>query len=164
MKALYEDTYGKQISDRTWYRVVAGLKEYFNYQTEAKSAERIVKLFAGLRHKCPSFNFQKSDFSERYKAFEHFYRMGDTKCYPGQFLHELAQYLQINLEEVPRSTKHYWFKRAGLKYSSKELYSIKNLSLVAFVAAQWAINRKRKNNVKQTQIVFEVRKQLCPSL
>ncbi len=165
MKKIYEQAYGSVIGDATWYRITAGLREHFNYDAGNKNAEIIVRRVAGIKRQCKAFSFRRTDFQERYKYFQHFYGMKGLECYVEQFLEELAQVLKIQIKDVPRSTKHYWFSQAGLNYSSEKLYKMEDLALVAFVAAQWAINRRRKSNTEQIREKFETaRKQLCPSL
>ena len=54
----------------------------------------------------------------------------------------LANYLIIELKDVPRSTKYYWFNKAGISYQSNQMYGNKDLALVAFIACKWAINKR----------------------
>ncbi|MBW4565690.1 MAG: hypothetical protein KME32_32340 [Mojavia pulchra JT2-VF2] len=141
LKLLYERELNKQIADITWYRVVATLKQHFSFEVQAKDAQKIVSAFAGLKRRYGSFTGRGEGFSERWQAFRHFYEL-DTYYDSRQFFNILADYLKINLEDVPRSTRYYWFERAGLSLSAKEQYHSKDLALVAFVAAKWAINRR----------------------
>ncbi|MHC5728467.1 MAG: hypothetical protein ACYTXY_31010, partial [Nostoc sp.] len=78
---------------------------------------------------------------ERWQAFKHFY--SSEGGYSGiEALSALANYLKINLDDVPSSTRYYWFSQVGLSYSAHSTYQSKDLALVAFVAAKWAINRR----------------------
>ena len=80
-------------------------------------------------------------FNERWQVFKHFYEL-DASYNGKSFLVALADYLKINLDDVPRSTRYYWFEKAGLSFSAENIYHSKDLALVAFVAAKWAINRR----------------------
>ncbi|MBN3906572.1 MAG: hypothetical protein HWQ35_08430 [Nostoc sp. NMS1] len=142
LKETYEGITGKGISDITWYRTVASLKQYFSLSIESEKAISIVETYAGMKRKCPAFSFRTSDFNSRWQAFKHFYD-GQFVQYTGQqFLVALADYLKINLDDVPRSTRYYWFSQAGLSFNALHTYHCKDLALVAFVAAKWAINRR----------------------
>lgn len=141
LKQIYERELNKQIADITWYRVVATLKQHFSFEVQAVEAQKIVRAFAGLKRRYGSFMGRGEEFNERWQAFRHFYEL-DTHYSSIQFLEILADYLKINLREVPRSTRYYWFERAGLSLSAKEQHHSKDLALVAFVAAKWAINRR----------------------
>lgn len=142
LREVYERIIGKSISDITWYRVVASLKQYFSLEIESIQAQSIVETYAGIKRKCPAFSFRTSDFSARWQAFKHFYDATEVEYTGQQFLVALADYLKINLEAVPRSTRYYWFSQAGLSYNAKKCYQSKDLALVAFVATQWAINKR----------------------
>lgn len=146
LKQIYEGELNKQIADITWYRVVATLKQHFSFEVQAKDAQKIVKAFAGLKRRYGSFTGRGEEFNERWQAFKHFYEL-DAHYDGRKFLEILADYLKINLEDVPRSTRYYWFERAGLSLSAKEGHHSKDLALVAFVAAKWAIN-KRSQSIK----------------
>ncbi|MHC5823741.1 MAG: hypothetical protein ACYT04_49885 [Nostoc sp.] len=142
LKETYEGITGKGISDITWYRTVASLKQYFSLEIESEKAISIVETYAGMKRKCPAFSFRTSDFSERWQAFKHFYDAEEVQYTGQQFLVALADYLKINLDDVPRSTRYYWFSQANLSYNALHSYQSKDLALVAFVAAKWAINRR----------------------
>jgi hypothetical protein len=142
LKETYEGITGKGISDITWYRTVASLKQYFSLSIESEKAMSIVETYAGMKRKCPAFSFRTSDFSERWQAFKHFYDAEEVQYTGQQFLVALADYLKINLDDVPRSTRYYWFSQATLSYNALHSYQSKDLALVAFVAAKWAINRR----------------------
>ena len=58
------------------------------------------------------------------------------------FLNALTNYLQVDLKDVPRSTKYYWFNKAGISYQNHHMYESKDLALVAFIACKWAINKR----------------------
>lgn len=151
LKETYERITGKGISDITWYRIVASLKQYFLLSIESANAQSIVETYAQLKRKCPAFSFRTSDFSSRWQAFKHFYDAREVQYTGQQFLVALADYLKINLDDVPRSTRYYWFSQATLNYKSEKSYHSKDLALVAFVAAKWAIN-KRSQPVKSATI------------
>lgn len=142
LKQTYERITEKDISDITWYRIVASLKQYFSLEIESLQAKNIVETYAGMKRKCPAFSFRTSDFNSRWQAFKYFYD-GQLVQYTGQqFLRVLADYLKINLDDVPRSTRYYWFSQAGLSFNALNTYHSKDLALVAFVAAKWAINKR----------------------
>lgn len=142
LKETYEGITGKGISDITWYRVVASLKQYFSLEIESIHAQSIVETYAGMKRKCPAFSFRTSDFSDRWQAFKHFYDAQFVQYTGQQFLVALADYLKINLDDVPRSTRYYWFSQAALSYNALHSYQSKDLALVAFVASKWAINKR----------------------
>ncbi|MBD2473072.1 hypothetical protein [Nostoc sp. FACHB-145] len=147
LKQTYERITEKDISDITWYRIVASLKQYFSLEIESLQAKNIVETYAGMKRKCPAFSFRTSDFNSRWQAFKHFYDAQLVQYTGQQFLRVLADYLKINLDDVPRSTRYYWFSQAGLSFNALNTYHSKDLALVAFVAAKWAIN-KRSQPVK----------------
>ncbi len=151
LKETYEGITVKGISDITWYRTVASLKQYFSLEIESEKAKSIVEMYAQLKRKCPAFSFRTSDFSERWQAFKHFYDAEEVQYTGQQFLAALADYLKINLDDVPRSTRYYWFSQASLSYKSDKSYQSKDLALVAFIATQWAIN-KRSQPMKSATI------------
>lgn len=147
LREVYERIIGKSISDITWYRVVASLKQYFSLEIESANAMSIVETYAGIKRKCPAFSFRTSDFSERWQAFKHFYDAKHLQYTGQQFLVALADYLKIKLDAVPRSTRYYWFSQAGLSYNALHSYQSQDLALVAFVATQWAINKRSRDCV-----------------
>ncbi|MGI2907666.1 hypothetical protein [Tolypothrix sp. VBCCA 56010] len=142
LKKAYERIIGKSIADVTWYRVVGKLKRYFGFEVEASSALLIVESFADLKRRYGAFSFNSSDFNERWTTFKHFYDGEDIEYTCKQFLALLAEYLKIDLEDVPRSTRYYWFDRAGVKYQADEYRRSRDLALVAFVATNWAIAKR----------------------
>lgn len=141
LKQIYERNIGKQISDITWYRVVAFLKQRFSLNVESANAQEIVETFAGLRRRYGALTPSSKGFNERWQVFKHFYEL-DASYNGKSFLVALADYLKINLDDVPRSTRYYWFSQAGLSFNALNTYHSKDLALVAFVAAKWAINRR----------------------
>jgi hypothetical protein len=150
LRQIYERALGKTISDETWYRVVSFLKQRFNLRVESKDAETIVETFAGLKRRYGALSPTREGFEERWQAFKHFY--DSQGGYSGiEALSALANYLKINLDDVPSSTRYYWFSQAGLSYSAHGIYHSKDLALVAFVAAKWAIN-KRSQPMKSANI------------
>jgi hypothetical protein len=142
LKQTYERITEKDISDITWYRTVASLKQYFSLSIESTNAQSVVETYAHLKRKCPAFSFRTSDFTSRWQAFKHFYDAQFVQYTGQQFLAVLADYLKINLGDVPRSTRYYWFSQAGLSFKTENTYHSKDLALVAFVAAKWAINKR----------------------
>lgn len=142
LKQAYERIIGRDISDITWYRTVSILKQHFKLNVESSSALLIVEAFADLKRKYAAFSFRTSDFEERWSLFKDFYEAKEAKYTCKQFLDLLAQRLGIDLEDVPRSTRYYWFDRAGVQYQADEYRPSKDLALVAFVAAKWAINKR----------------------
>jgi hypothetical protein len=147
LKKAYERIIGKSIADVTWYRVVGNLKRYFGFEVEASSALLIVESFADLKRRYGAFSFNNPDFNERWATFKHFYDGEKIEYTCKQFLMLLAEHLKIDLQDVPRSTRYYWFERAGIKYQADEYRRSKDLALVAFVATNWAI-AKRSQRVK----------------
>ena len=141
LKEIYERITEKSLKDVTWGRLVTDLRRNFALNVEASDAQSVVETYARIKKRCPAFSFHKTHFKERWQAFKHFYGSGAT--YTGQnFLTILASYLQINLSDVPRSTRYYWFSQAGLSYAADDIYRANELALVAFVATQWAINKR----------------------
>ncbi|MBD2359414.1 hypothetical protein H6G41_33375 [Tolypothrix sp. FACHB-123] len=141
MKQIYERKMGKQVSDITWYRVVAFLKQRFSLNVESRNAQEIVEMFAGLRRRYGALTPASKGFNERWQVFKHFYEL-DASYNGKSFLVALADYLKINLDDVPRSTRYYWFSQAGLSFNAFHTYHSKDLALVGFVAAKWAINKR----------------------
>ena len=141
LKRVYEKEIGKEVSDLTWSRVVSTLKQCFNFKVEYKNAENVVIKAAQLKKRFGTFSGRSENFDERWKAFKHFYDMDKQFSCRG-FLNTLANYLQIKLKDVPRSTKYYWFNKAGISYQNHHMYESKDLALVAFIACKWAINKR----------------------
>lgn len=141
LKQVYERELGKEIADITWYRTVSILKQHFSFNVLGSDAQKIVETFAGFKRRYGSFTGRGEGFSERWEAFKHFYEM-DAQYHREEFMKLLADYLKINLDHVPRSTPYYWFERAELSFSAENIYHSKDLALVAFVAAKWAINKR----------------------
>ncbi|RCJ42496.1 hypothetical protein A6770_34625 [Nostoc minutum NIES-26] len=158
LKQTYERITVKGISDITWYRIVASLKQYFSLEIESANAQSIVETYAQLKRKCPAFSFRTSDFNERWQAFKHFYDAQFVQYTGQQFLIALADYLKINLDNVPRSTRYYWFSQAELSFSAQDVYHSKDLALVAFVAAKWAINKRSQPMKSATISVLAIAK------
>jgi len=142
LKEAYERIIGKSVADVTWYRVVGNLRRYFSFEVEAPGALLIVESFADLKKRYGAFSFNSSDFGERWATFKHFYDQVGIEYTCKQFLALLAEHLRIDLEDVPRSTRYYWFERAGVKYQADEYRHNKDLALVAFVATNWAIAKR----------------------
>ena len=142
LKETYERIIGKSLKDVTWGRLVTDLRRYFFLNVEANNAQNIVETYAGIKKRCPAFSFHKTDFKERWQAFKHFYESPDINRSGKDSLIALAIYLEVNLDKIPRSTRYYWFNQSGLNYKADSIYSSKDLALVAFVATQWAINKR----------------------
>ena len=141
LKQAYEKEVGKKVSDATWGRVVSTLKQIFRFKVESENAEKLVILIGDLKKRFGTFSGRSENFDERWKAFKHFYDM-DKQLSARGFLNSLANYLQIELKDVPRSTKYYWFNKADINYKSDQFYESKDLALVAFIACKWAINKR----------------------
>lgn len=141
LKRIYEREIGKEISDITWRRVLGTLRQHFDFKVESPNAENLVKLIAGYKRRYGIFSGRGEGFNERWKAFKYFYEMNKQLSGEG-FLTSLAKHLKVDLNEVPRSTKYYWFSKANLSYKSTKLYESKDLGLVAFIACKWAINKR----------------------
>ncbi|MEA5504975.1 hypothetical protein VB735_18065 [Halotia wernerae UHCC 0503] len=149
LRQTYERALGKTISDETWYRVVSFLKQRFNLRVESENAETIVETFAGLKRRYGALSPTREGFEERWQAFKHFY--DSEGGYSGiEALSAIAHYLKINLDDVPSSTRYYWFSQAGLSFNALNTYHSKDLALVAFVAAKWAINKRRQSTKSAT--------------
>ncbi|QIR41878.1 hypothetical protein HCG51_34935 (plasmid) [Tolypothrix sp. PCC 7910] len=155
LKQVYSRELGKEIADITWYRVVATLKQHFNFNVMSSDAQKIVETFAGFKRRYGSFTGRGEGFSERWQAFKHFYEV-DTFYHGEEFLKLLAEHLKINLEDVPRSTPYYWFERAELSFRAENVYHSKDLALVAFVAAKWAINKRPQPTQLMKSATIEV--------
>ncbi|MEM7578867.1 MAG: hypothetical protein AAF316_03275 [Cyanobacteria bacterium P01_A01_bin.80] len=141
LKQAYEKEVGKKVSDATWGRVVSTLKQIFGFKIESENAEKLVILIGDLKKRFGTFSGRSENFDERWKAFKHFYDM--DKEFSGRgFLNTLTNYLQIELKDVPRSTKYYWFNKACISYQTDQMYKSKDLALVAFIACKWAINKR----------------------
>ena len=141
LKRIYEREIKKEVADVTWRRVVSTLKQHFDFNVESEDAEKLVLLIAGYKIRYGTFSGRIEGFNERWKAFRHFYEM-DKQLSGKSFLLALAKHLKVDFEHVPRSTKYYWFNKAGLSYKKGELYETKDLGLVAFIACKWAINKR----------------------
>lgn len=141
LRQIYEQALGKTISDETWYRVVSFLKQRFSFKVESENAASIVETFAGLKRRYGALSPTREGFEERWQAFKHFYDL-DGGYRGKEALSAVANYLKINLDDVPSSTRYYWFSQAGLSYNAGSTYHSKDLALVAFVAAKWAINKR----------------------
>lgn len=141
LKRIYEREIGKEVSDITWRRVVSTLKQKFDFKVEAYNAEKLVIMIGGFKRKCGTFSVRSENHDERWKAFKHFYGM-DKEFSGKDYLNALTNYLKIELKDVPRSTKYYWFNKAGISYQTDQMYKSKDLALVAFIACKWAINKR----------------------
>lgn len=141
LKTAYEQKLGKPVADVTWRRVVATLKQYFKFEIEAKNATEIVIFFANFKRKYGNFSGRGEGFQERWKAFKFFYQK-DESLTGEEFLLKLSEYLNIDVQNIPRTTRYYWFAKAKLAYNASQTYHSKDLSLVAFVAAKWALNKR----------------------
>lgn len=141
LKKTYETITGKTIADVTWGRIVTRMRRLFQLEIEADNAQSIVEKYATLKKRCPVLFSKSFHFDERWKAFKYFYENGVT--YSGKdSLTALGNYLKIEIEKVPLSTRYYWFKQVKLSYKAEKIYSSEDLALVAFVATQWAINKR----------------------
>lgn len=143
LKRIYESEIGKEVSDITWRRVLSTLRQKFDFKVEASNAEILVKRIGEFKRKYGTFSGRSEGFNERWKAFNHFYDI--DKQFSGKgFLNTLANYLQIDIKDVPRSTKYYWFNKAEINYKASKVYESKDLALVAFIACKWAINKRKE--------------------
>jgi len=143
LKEIYENITQKKIADVTWGRKLTDLRKHFGLEhIEASNAQKIVEAYAGMKKQCPTFSFTASNFKERFAAFNYF---RDSKAtYTGQeALVVITNYLKVSLDSVPRSTRYYWFTQAGISYQANRKYSSSDdLPLIAFIAAEWAINKR----------------------
>ncbi|AUT04692.1 hypothetical protein CLI64_30095 (plasmid) [Nostoc sp. CENA543] len=106
LKETYERITAKSISDITWYRLVASLKQYFSLEIESPNAQSIVETYAYLKRKCPAFSFRTSDFNERWQAFKHFYDAQLVRYTGQQFLVALADYLTLFCHSRQRKSRN----------------------------------------------------------
>ncbi len=141
LKRVYEKGLGREVSDTTWARVVSTLKQCFDFKVESKDSQIYVETVAKLKRRYGTFSLRSEGFYERWKAFKHFYGM-DKEFSGRDYLNALTNYLNIELKDVPRSTKYYWFNKAGISYQVNQMYKSKDLALVAFIACKWAINKR----------------------
>jgi len=143
LKNIYQSITQKEIADVTWSRELTKLRKHFGLEhIEASNAQRIVETYAGLKKRCPTFSFTASNFEERFAAFSYFREL--KTVYTGQeALIAITNYLKVSLDDVPRSTKYYWFSQSGTSYRADRKYgSADDLPLIAFIATEWAINKR----------------------
>jgi hypothetical protein len=150
LKQVYCTTYGKPISDITWYRLTAQLKQFLNFSVTNANAEVIVKTIASMKRSHRNFRIGSENFSECWAIFNDYYKM-NTWLSCAEFLEELGR--KIDLSQVSRTSRYNWFTNAGIPYRANKKYSTSDLALVAFQATKCIKSREMKRLEKATQTI-----------
>ena len=150
LKQVYCITYGKPISDITWYRLIAQLKRFLDFSVTNTNAEVIVKTIASMKRSHRNFRICSDNFSECWALFQDYYQM-NTWLSCAEFLEELGK--KIDLSQVSRTSRYNWFTNAGIPYRANKEYSTYDLALVAFQAAKCIKSREMKRVEKATQTI-----------
>lgn len=142
---IYESELGKTISYATWKRRLSEIKQLEkDFNLKGNNAAKTVRHFAKIRRERGRLRGRGDYHQERLKAYKFIREIG--RDLTGlEFLQLLSNYLQIPLERINKSNFYYWFSRMNLKYNSKILYKNDDLSFIAYVAAIWAINKRRQH-------------------
>lgn len=107
-----------------------------------KDASQAVRHYASIKRKYGSLLGKGTEHSRRMLAFNHFHSMNKTQTLTGlQFLTEFSKFMKVDLKAIPPANFYYWFSRADLQFNLKQSYKIEDLSIVAYIAALWAINK-----------------------
>ena len=145
LKLLYEQEFGKTISDCTWRRRVSEMKQFIvGFNVLNRDASKQVANYAVI-NKMRGRLINSKHHHERMLAFKYFRDIGKKtiNLSGDKFLTLLAGYLKVDLKQVPISTRYYWFSRINLKFNPDSLYPIDELCFVAYVAAIWTINKRQ---------------------
>jgi hypothetical protein len=141
LKSIYEDTYQKSISDISWYRLVAQLKQFMNFSIDSPNAAVVVKTIANMKRSHRNFRISSDNFGKCWEIFQHYYQQKkQVTC--AEFLADLSQRLDLDL--VSKTSIYNWFTKAGMPYRHEKKYSTSDLALVAFQAAKCLKSREMK--------------------
>jgi hypothetical protein len=141
LKQIYCNVYGQPISDLTWYRLTAQLRQSLAFDVNSANAEVIIKTIASLKRSHRNFRVNSEDFAECWALFQHYYQQ-KTWLTCAEFLADLAQ--RIDLSQVSRTSRYNWFVNAGIPYKAEKKYQTSDLALVAFQAAKCIKSRELK--------------------
>ncbi|WP_414553404.1 hypothetical protein [Anabaena sp. CCY 0017] len=150
LKQIYCNVYGQTISDLTWYRLTAQLRQFLNFDVASPSAEMVIKTIASMKRSHRNFRVNSEDFAECWALFQHYYQQNSwLTC--AEFLAELAT--KLNLSQVSRTSRYNWFVNAGIPYKAAKKYQTSELALVAFQAAKCIKSREVKAINNATLII-----------
>lgn len=143
LKTAYEVEFGKPISDRTWRRRLSEIKQYTNgFSVFNKDASQTVRYYASIKRRYSNVLGKGREHSKRMEAFNYFYSMDDKLVFTGeQFIEMLSKFMKVDSKTIPPSNFYYWFSKGNLQFNLKQTYGVKELSMVAYVASLWAINK-----------------------
>ncbi|NJO63582.1 MAG: hypothetical protein HC836_36945 [Richelia sp. RM2_1_2] len=143
LKAAYEDTFGKPISDRTWRRRLSEIKQFSDgFSVFRKDASQIVRQYAEIKRRYSNVLGKGKEHSKRMEAFNYFYSMDKSLELTGeQFINMLSKFMRVDSNMIPPSNFYYWFSKSDLQFNLKQYYKVRELSIVAYVASLWAINK-----------------------
>lgn len=141
LKQIYCNVYGQPISDLTWYRLTAQLRQSLAFDVTSANAEVIIKTIASLKRSHRNFRVNSEDFAECWALFQHYYQQ-KTWLTCAEFLADLAP--RIDLSQVSRTSRYNWFVNAGIPYKAEKKYQTSDLALVAFQAAKCIKSRELK--------------------
>lgn len=150
LKQVYCNTYGKPISDITWYRLTSQLKQFIDFSVTSSNAELIVKTIASIKRSHRNFRINGDNFAECWALFQHYYQM-KTWLTCAEFLADLSS--TLDLSKVSRTSRYNWFTNAGIPYKSDKKYFTSDLALVAFQAAKCVKSRELKRVEKAVQTI-----------
>lgn len=150
LKRVYCATYGKDISDLTWYRLTSQLRQFLDFDVTSSNAEVIVKTIASIKRSHRNFRISSDSFADCWAIFQHYYQMKSwLTC--AEFLADLAN--KIDLAQVSRTSRYNWFTNAGIPYKADKRYQTSDLALVAFQAAKCLKSRELKRVEKAVQTI-----------
>lgn len=150
LKQVYCATYGKQISDLTWYRITSQLKQFLGFDVMGNNAEVVVKTIASMKRSHRNFRINSESFGECWQLFQHYYQQKQwLSC--AEFLADLSQ--KIDLSQVSRTSRYNWFTNAGIPYKADKKYLTSDLALVAFQAVKCIKSRELKRVEKAVQTI-----------
>ncbi len=143
LKTVYQDEFGKPISDRTWRRRVSEIKQYTSgFSVFNKDASQTVRYYASIKRRYSNVLGKGKEHSKRMEAFNYFYSMDKSLKLTGeQFIEMLSKFMKVDSKTIPPSNLYYWFSKGNLQFNLKQTYEIKELSIVAYIASLWAINK-----------------------
>lgn len=141
LKQVYCVAYGKQISDISWYRITAQLKQFMSFDVNSSNAELLVKTIASMKRSHRNFRINSEGFSECWELFQHYYQQ-KTWLTCAEFLADLST--KVDLAKVSRTSRYNWFTNANIPYKSEKKYSTSDLALVAFQAMKCIKSREIK--------------------
>lgn len=140
LRKTYTDETGYQISDVTWYRLIASAKKYLGLEVYREESTLIIKTLGQIKKHYRNLRLGDQPFRQSWEIFQE-YRKMDCQMKCSDFVISLEK--RLNLESVSRTTRYNWFASSGVPYRASKEYSTKDLALVALRASKSVYSKQK---------------------